>query len=129
MQPRIAKEGRSFDNKLNLCLKHRMVYILWFHFGWIFNAYPISRPFLMKIRVKYLKNDNHKITFHILTTTIEMSLLDPFLSKFLQFRLRAMKATLLVLFTLAKVSPVKAKSKAKNKIVFRPPTLVNLKKV
>ena len=39
LQPRIAEERRSFDDTPNLCLKHRMAYILWFHFGRIFNAY------------------------------------------------------------------------------------------
>ena len=37
-----AEEGRSFIDDLNLCLKYRIVYILWFHFGWIFNIYPVK---------------------------------------------------------------------------------------
>ena len=26
-------QGKNFKDKLNLCLKHRVAYILWFHFG------------------------------------------------------------------------------------------------
>ena len=63
-------EGRSFDHKLNLCLKHRIASILLL-FEWIFNAYPISRPFLMKICVKYLRYDSYKITLQMLTTPMD----------------------------------------------------------
>ena len=35
----------SLKVKPNLCLKHQIAYILWFHFGWIFNVYPITDLF------------------------------------------------------------------------------------
>ena len=44
-----------------LCLKHQKTYILLFHFEWISNEYPISRPKLIKIRVKYLRRDSYKM--------------------------------------------------------------------
>ena len=52
--------GRSFDD--NLCLKHRIAYIMWLHFGWIFNAY---------LRLKYLRHDSYKMTLQFLTTLID----------------------------------------------------------
>ena len=71
LQHQRAEEERTFDKEIKLCLKHRISYVLWFHFGLIFNAYSISCPFLMKICVKDLRHDSYKIALHILTKTID----------------------------------------------------------
>ena len=94
----------------NLCLEHRIAYILWFHFGWIFNAYPISRPFLMKIHVKYLRHDSHKITFKILTMTIDEVIIGS-IFVYVSVDLQSLRLLYCVYSRLRKFLPLKWKAK------------------
>ena len=64
----------------------------------------------MKIHVKYLRYDSHKIALQILTLPIDEVIIGSF---FVQFSADVQPVRhLLGLFTLAEVSPVKVKSKA-----------------
>ena len=69
MQPQAAEEGKSFVDEINFWSTEYP--ILRFHFGWIFNAYTIFRPFFMKIFVKYLRYSIDKMALQFLITPMD----------------------------------------------------------
>ena len=81
----------------------------------------------MRIRVKYLRHDSYRITLQISTTSIDEVIIG---STFVQVfaKLQPLRLFYWVYLRLPKSLPFNRKAKLKKKILFRPRTLVSLKK-